>query len=84
MGASFVQYLHIGREHIFNPYPANVENMVAPTNASKWRMVFNSAFKGLIYVHFEETKKTAYCPSTIWIYISPLRLRIPLFGGGGG
>jgi hypothetical protein len=30
-----------------NPYPANVENMVAPTNASKWRMVFNSAFKGL-------------------------------------
>jgi hypothetical protein len=23
--------------------------MVAPTNASKWRMGFNSAFKGLIY-----------------------------------
>ena len=22
--------------------------MVAPTNASKWRMAFNSAFKGLI------------------------------------
>ena len=33
--------------HIINPYPANVENMVAPTNASKWRMGFNSAFKGL-------------------------------------
>ena len=31
----------------FNPYPANVENMVAPTNASKWRMGFNSAFEGL-------------------------------------
>jgi hypothetical protein len=34
---------------IINPYPANVENMVAPTNASKWRMGFNSAFKGLNY-----------------------------------
>ena len=31
----------------FNPYPANVENMVAPTNASKWQIGFNSAFKGL-------------------------------------
>ena len=30
-----------------NPYPANVGNMVAPTNSSKWRMGFNSAFKGL-------------------------------------
>jgi hypothetical protein len=27
-----------------NPYPANVENMVS---SSKWRMGFNSAFKGL-------------------------------------
>ena len=34
-------------KHLLNPYPANVECMVAPTNASKWRMVFNSAFKGL-------------------------------------
>ena len=34
----------------FNPYPANVKNMVAPSNASKWRMGFNSAFKGLMYV----------------------------------
>ena len=33
----------------FNPYPANVEDIVAPTNASKWRMGFNLAFKGLIY-----------------------------------
>ena len=24
-----------------NPYPANVDNMAAPTNASKWRMGFN-------------------------------------------
>jgi hypothetical protein len=31
----------------FNLYPANVENMVGPTNASKWRMGFNSAFKEL-------------------------------------
>ena len=34
--------------NFFNPYPANVDNMAAPTNASKWRMGFNSAFKGLI------------------------------------
>ena len=27
-----------------NPYPANVKNMADPTNASKWRMTFNSAF----------------------------------------
>ena len=33
----------------FNPYPANVDNMVSSTNASKWRMGFNSAFKGLKY-----------------------------------
>ncbi len=26
----------------------NVDNMAAPTNASKWRMGFNSAFKRLI------------------------------------
>ena len=32
----------------FNPSPANVDNMIAPTNASKWRMGFNSAFKGLV------------------------------------
>ena len=31
----------------FNPYPANVENMVSPNNASKWQMGFNWAFKGL-------------------------------------
>jgi len=31
----------------FNPLPANVENMVSPNNASKVRMGFNSAFKGL-------------------------------------
>ena len=31
-----------------NSYPANVDNMVAPTNASKWRMGFNSAFTGLM------------------------------------
>jgi hypothetical protein len=28
-----------------NPYPANVDNMVALTNASKWRMGFNSALR---------------------------------------
>jgi hypothetical protein len=33
---------------MFNPYPANVEKMVPPNNASKWQMGFNSAFKGLI------------------------------------
>jgi hypothetical protein len=33
---------------MLKPYSANVENMVAPTNASKWRMGFDSAFKGLI------------------------------------
>ena len=32
---------------VFNPYPANVENMVAPNNISKWQMGFNSAFKVL-------------------------------------
>jgi hypothetical protein len=32
---------------LFNPYPANVDKMVALTSASKWRMGFNSAFKGL-------------------------------------
>jgi hypothetical protein len=33
------------------PYPANMENMVSSyqSNASKWQMGFNSAFKGLIY-----------------------------------
>jgi hypothetical protein len=31
----------------FNPYPANVENMMTSNNASKWQMGFNSAFKGL-------------------------------------
>ena len=31
-----------------SPYPANVENIVAPTNAGEWRMGFDSAFKGLI------------------------------------
>jgi len=31
----------------FNPYPANVENMVTPNNASEWQMGFNAAFKGL-------------------------------------
>jgi hypothetical protein len=32
---------------VVNPYPANVENMVSPNNASKWHMGFNSVFKGL-------------------------------------
>ena len=32
---------------LFNPYPANVENMVSSYNASKWQMGFNLAFKGL-------------------------------------
>jgi hypothetical protein len=27
-----------------NSYPANVENMVSPNNASRWQMGFNSAF----------------------------------------
>lgn len=36
----------------------------------------------LKYVHFEKTKKIKYSPSKIWIYISSLCLRIPLFGGG--
>ena len=31
------------------PYPANVDNMASSTNTSKWRMGFNSAFKGLRY-----------------------------------
>jgi len=31
----------------FNPYPANVENMVSSYNASRWQMGFNVAFKGL-------------------------------------
>ena len=30
-----------------NPYPANVEHMVTPNNASRWQMGFNSAFRGL-------------------------------------
>ena len=36
-------YMHI------NPYPANVDNMVSSYQcSSKWRMGFNSVFKGLI------------------------------------
>jgi hypothetical protein len=31
-----------------NPYPANVEKIVAPNNASKQQMGFNSGLKGLI------------------------------------
>jgi uncharacterized integral membrane protein len=52
VGASCVQCLRIGQEHI------------------------------LKYVHFEKTKGIKYSPSTIWIYVSSLRLRIPLFVGG--
>jgi hypothetical protein len=37
---------------LFNPYPANVDKMVAPAIASKWRMGFNSAFKGLIKLNY--------------------------------
>ena len=33
-------------EQFINPYPANVENKVS-SYTSKWRMGFNSAFKGL-------------------------------------
>jgi hypothetical protein len=33
--------------HILNSYPGNVDKMVGSYNASKWRMGFNSAFKGL-------------------------------------
>ena len=36
----------------FNPYPANVENMVGSNNASKWQMGFNCTFKGLKYRRF--------------------------------
>jgi hypothetical protein len=32
---------------MFNPYPANVENMLSSYNASRWQMGFNSAFKRL-------------------------------------
>jgi len=32
---------------VFNPYPANVDNVVSSNNASKWNVGFNSAFKGL-------------------------------------
>jgi hypothetical protein len=42
----------LAKNKTINPYPANVENMVAPTNASKWRMGFNSAFKGLNKIGF--------------------------------
>ena len=34
--------------YCFNPYPANVENMVTANNSSKWQMGLNLAFKGLI------------------------------------
>jgi hypothetical protein len=30
-------------DHLLNPYPANVENMVSSYNASKLQMEFNSA-----------------------------------------
>ena len=30
-----------------NPYPANLDNMVGSYQRRKWRMGFNSAFKGL-------------------------------------
>ena len=33
-----------------NPYPANVDNMANSYQSSKWRMGFNSAFKGLMLV----------------------------------
>ena len=41
-------FFHILSKSLINPYPANVDNMRVPTNASKWRMGINSAFKGLI------------------------------------
>jgi hypothetical protein len=31
--------------NLFNPYPANVENMVSSYNASKWQMGFNENLK---------------------------------------
>jgi len=34
------------KKNLFNPYPANVENMVTSNNVSKWQMGFNSALKG--------------------------------------
>jgi hypothetical protein len=37
----------MGFNSAFNPYPANVENMVSSKNASRWQMGFNSAFKVL-------------------------------------
>ena len=40
----------------FNPYPANVENMVSPNNASKWQMGFNLAYKGLIFREYMGVK----------------------------
>jgi len=33
-------------EKAFNPYSANVENMVSCYNTSRWQMGFNSAFEG--------------------------------------
>ena len=34
---------------MFNPYTANVENMVSSNYARKWQMGFNSAFEGLTF-----------------------------------
>jgi hypothetical protein len=33
---------------LFNPYPANMEYRMGSNNASKWKMGFNSVFKGLM------------------------------------
>jgi hypothetical protein len=40
----------------FNPYPANVDKMVAAASASKWQIGFNSAFKGLKYHGWRKTE----------------------------
>ena len=34
----------MGFNSAFNPYPANVENIVTSNNVSRWQMGFHSAF----------------------------------------
>jgi len=57
---------------VFNPYPANVENMVSSYNASKWQMGLNWAFKGLIWY-------SSHGDASIWTpqHCSIFKLRFP-------
>ena len=43
----------------FNPYPANVKNVVSSNSASKWQMGFKSAFK--VSIRNVRSPRSSYC-----------------------